>query len=184
MTNNAIARTYIRAAYANSLIIIAQTTGVGKSAVYSALIYTKTEGAALLARLLRLERTSPKYKVRTRKTGHFRLDQCAVRCDYAENGAAVFAQWRRAEYDALREQFYAEQNACTLKQHQAGDPRRVLTEGHFGEWLICRELGIPWVYNTTSYRKGADVELGEFSAEVKTTTNGAAQWQPGVNQYL
>ncbi len=179
---------YANRAYAGALIVIAQTAGTGKSATYTALLYTKEQAAAMLERILRLEKTSPRYKVRTRKTGHFRLDQMAVRLDFTENpdSAEVLTSWRRAEYDALRSEFFAEQDACKLGQMCEADNigKRVLNEGHFGEWLICRHFGIPWQYNTENWKKGADIRCGEFTAEVKTVTNGAAQWPPNVNQYL
>ncbi len=44
---------YANRAYAGALIVIAQTAGTGKSATYTALLYTKEHAAAMLERILR-----------------------------------------------------------------------------------------------------------------------------------
>ena len=188
ITMKNLATYYNNRAFAGAMIVIVQTSGTGKSATYSALVYTKAEAGALLERLARLEKTSPRYNARSGKTQHFRLDQKAVRLDYAQHPetAEVLTEWRRGEYDALREQFYAEQNACTLGKMCEADNlgKKVLSEGHFGEWLICRHFGIPWEYNTENWKEGADVRYGDATYEVKTVSKAPAQFQPNRNQYL
>ena len=182
-----LATYYEKTAYADALIIIAQTAGVGKSARISAVLFTKAEAAELIGYCARLEKTSPRYKARSKKTQHFRLDQNTVRGFIAETGyGETLMEWKKCEYDLMRETFRAETDSCRLGAMCDAENigKRVLSEGHFGEWLIHKLYGMEWQYNTENYKKGADFTYGALTAEIKTVTNGAAQWQPNVNQYL
>ena len=176
---------YIKKAYAESLIIIYLSGGAGKSAKYSAVIFTKEETKDFIDFCARLEKTSPQYQKRTSKTKHFRIDQFNTRLFVeTEKKGEILATWKKAELENLRLEFMDIHN-CVMTQKDATETGKTLYNfGHFGEFLIYKLFGMIWKINTLNYKKGADIECGDFTAEIKTVIKGAAQYQPCINQYL